>query len=104
MWFLSLRPLNNLLSLNLKDKPNKRQKNRFFSRYWFLHVDFICLFTYRISYSALLWLCILLLFPLFWHPAIWIIHLLELELCHLFVFLTYYLPSQLLFSLLLALL
>lgn len=74
------------------------------SRCWFLHVDFTCLFTYRISYSVLLWLCILLLFPLFWYPAIWIIQLLELELCHLFVFLTYYLPSQLLFSLLLALL
>lgn len=43
-----------------------------------------CLFTHRVSSSASLQLCILLLFPLFWFPATSIIHMLELELCHFF--------------------
>ena len=96
-----LRLLTNLLSLNLKDRTNECQEDRF-CQVSLLHADLTCRFTHRVSYAALPWLCV------------WLFVSFVLVSCNLdypsvgtgallFVFLTYYLPSQLLFGLSLAL-
>lgn len=55
------------------------------SRCWFLYVDCACLFTYRVGFQLH---CKFYFVALFWFPTTSTIHMLELEFCHFFSYLS----------------